>query len=50
MLADRIVPTLRSWFAAHGQGLVAAYLFGSVAAARNATTATSTSLSFWART
>ncbi|MFN7591569.1 MAG: type VII toxin-antitoxin system MntA family adenylyltransferase antitoxin [Planctomycetota bacterium] len=31
MLADRIVPTLRSWFAAHGQGLVAAYLFGSVA-------------------
>ena len=31
MLVDRIVPMLRSWFLAHGQGLVAAYLFGSVA-------------------
>jgi predicted nucleotidyltransferase len=31
MLRNQIVPTLRSWFAAHGQGLVAAYLFGSVA-------------------
>lgn len=31
MLRDRIVPTLCSWFLAHGQGLVAAYLFGSVA-------------------
>lgn len=31
MLRDRIVPLLRTWFLAHGQGLVAAYLFGSVA-------------------
>jgi len=31
VLRDRIVPTLRSWLAARGQGLVAAYLFGSVA-------------------
>ncbi|MBL8726125.1 MAG: nucleotidyltransferase domain-containing protein [Planctomycetes bacterium] len=31
MLRERIAPPLRSWFLAHGQGLVAAYLFGSVA-------------------
>jgi predicted nucleotidyltransferase len=31
MLRDSIVPTLRKWLAAHGKGLVAAYLFGSVA-------------------
>lgn len=31
MLRDRIVPVLRAWFAEHPQGLVGAYLFGSVA-------------------
>ena len=31
MLRATIVPTLRLWLKEHGQGLVAAYLFGSVA-------------------
>jgi predicted nucleotidyltransferase len=31
MLADRVVPDLRRFFAGAGDGIVAAYLFGSVA-------------------